>query len=167
MTKKVSQNTPAKTWDLTINNYTTEMIENLKTWEDDVTRMVIAKEVGPKGTPHLQMKVTFKVAKRFTQLKKLVGTAHIEESMVDLDFLYCKKLDSDIVMNINNKKRGKRSDLDDAVEDLKNGSTITELCNKQRCKLMARDHMGGSVGVAGRSRGQGSSGNRYIRAEME
>ena len=136
MTKKVSQNTPAKTWDLTINNYTTEMIENLKTWEDDVTRMVIAKEVGPKGTPHLQMKVTFKVAKRFTQLKKLVGTAHIEESMVDLDFLYCKKLDSDIVMNINNKKRGKRSDLDDAVEDLKNGSTITELCNKHTAVMV-------------------------------
>lgn len=129
MPKKVTANKPAKTWDLTINNYTEQMIENLKTWEDDVTRMVVAKEVGERtGTPHLQMKVTFKVAKRFTQLQKLVGKVHIEESIIDLDFLYCKKLDSDIVININNKKQGKRSDLDDAIEAMKDGATITDLC---------------------------------------
>lgn len=118
---------PGKTWDLTINNYTDEMVENLKTWHDDVTRMVVAKEVGPAGTPHLQMKVTFKVAKRFSALKKLVGTAHIEESAVELDFLYCKKLDSDIVMNVDNRHQGKRSELKDACDDAKNGKSMKYL----------------------------------------
>lgn len=120
----------AKTWDLTINNYTDDIIDMLKLWEPEVTRMVVAKEVGEQGTPHLQCKVTFKMTRRFSAIKKLAGTAHIEKSLVTLDFLYCLKLDTgadNVVINVDNRKQGRRSDLAEACDALKEGATVNTL----------------------------------------
>lgn len=110
-------NRPSKTWDFTINNYTEAdiaFIQNL-----DVSRIVASKEVGESGTPHIQGKVTFKRAYRFTALKKLHPGAHWERSLVTNDFNYCKKIDSEIIRNENNAKQGKRTDLEKVVEEIK------------------------------------------------
>lgn len=126
-----------KTWDLTINNYTDDEIAKLKLWENDVTRMVAAKEVGEKkGTAHLQIRVTFKRNYRWAAIKKLMPRAHCEETICEQDSLYCMKLDSEVVINIDNRKQGKRSDLHDCIDDAKNGMSMRELWEKHTSTMV-------------------------------
>lgn len=134
----------AKTWDLTINNYDDKIVDMLRLWEPEVTRMVVAKEVGEEGTPHLQIKVTFKMTRRFAAIKKLAGKAHIEESLVTLDFLYCLKLDTgteNIAINVDNRKQGGRTDLAEACDALKDGATINDLY-RTHTEIMVKYGMG-------------------------
>ncbi len=124
----MGDNNPAKkTWDLTLNNYTETELEKLKLWESEVTRMVVAKETGEKnGTPHLQIRVTFRRAYRFTAIKKLMPRASLGITMCEQDSLYQMKVDESsdhVVINVDNRKQGKRSDLDSAIEDAKAGKS--------------------------------------------
>ena len=92
----------SKTFDITLNNYTEEEIEKLKLWEPEVTRLVVSAEVGKKGTPHLQIRVTFKRNYRPAAIKKLLNRAHIEMTKASADSLYCLKLDGECIINIDN-----------------------------------------------------------------
>lgn len=130
-----------KTWDFTINNYTNDDIEGLKRWGPEVSRLVVAREVGDCGTPHLQCRVTFKRTYRFAALKKLIPRAHIETTKAAQDSLYCMKLDSDVVIDVDNRKQGARSDLAEAIESAKNGATEQELW-KNHSVAMVRYHNG-------------------------
>nr|WPR18738.1 MAG: replication polyprotein [Chemarfal virus 2] len=109
------------TWDLTVNNYTDADIQLLQSWSDDVSRIVVSKEVGDSGTPHLQGRITFKRAYRLTGLKKLLGCAHWEPTKCTQDFLYVQKDGSEIVINVNNKKQGQRTDLEQAITAAREG----------------------------------------------
>lgn len=71
---------PSKTWIFTINNYTDDEVAFFRDRIDGVTRLVVSKEIGEAGTPHLQGYVTFKKAKRLSALKKIVPRAHWEPS---------------------------------------------------------------------------------------
>lgn len=110
---------PSKTWDITVNNYTDADVALLQSWEAEVSKMVVAKEVGEKGTPHLQGRITFKRTYRFSALTKLAPKWHWEKTMAKQDFLYCKKQGSEVIIDINNSKQGERSDLAVAVELVK------------------------------------------------
>lgn len=118
---------PAKTWDLTVNNYDNTDIDLLKSWSEEVNTMVVSKEVGESGTRHLQGRITFKRAYRLTALKKLHGTAHWEATKATQDSLYCMKQGSEVIINISNKRQGKRTDLDDAIAMAEGGATAGEL----------------------------------------
>lgn len=110
----MDQNKPAKTWKFTLNNWTEEEFTNIKLW--DVTRMAVAKEVGAEGTPHLQGHVTFKVAKRLSALKKQLTRAHWEIAIID-DWNYELK-DGNEVFIVDNRRQGKRKDIDVAYDEL-------------------------------------------------
>jgi len=60
----------------TLNNYTSEEVEHLKTW--DCLYLIFGKEVGESGTPHLQGYVSFAHPKQLKALKKLSDRAHWE-----------------------------------------------------------------------------------------
>lgn len=132
---------PAKTWDFTLNNYTEKDIELFKTWCDDVNRMVVSKEVGEKGTRHLQGRITFKRAYRLTGLKKLHSKANWSITNCDQDSLYCMKEDGDLIININNRKQGNRTDLDELTESIKEKKTKEQLW-KDHPKAMIKYHKG-------------------------
>lgn len=127
---------PAKTWDLTLNNYTDVDIETFKSWSNEVKKMVISKECGEEETPHLQGRITFSRAYRLTGLKKLVPRAHWEVTMCASDSLYVMKEGSDVIINVNNKNQGHRSDLDEIKEKLDNGVSQ---------KVIAQEHFGSWV----------------------
>ena len=128
----------ARTWDFTINNYTPCDIDLLYLWSQDVNRMVASKEIGDeKQTPHLQGRVTFKRSYRMKALKKLHSTAHWEITKCRQDSLYCMKKESEVFINVDNRAQGKRTDLDLAIEDVKNGATIRDLW-KNHSKAMVR-----------------------------
>ncbi len=107
----------AKTWVFTINNYTDADITLLDKW--DVKRMVVAKEVGDNGTPHLQCAVTWNRTYRLAALKKLHGRAHWEVAKAADCFNYSLKDGSEIVIDKGQQEQGKRNDLKEAITVLK------------------------------------------------
>lgn len=138
-----------RTWDLTWNNYTEADIALLKSWENEVNRMVVSKEVGEQGTPHLQGRITFKRTYRLAALKKLAPKVHWEPTNCAQDSLYVMKDGSDVVIDVNNKAQGQRNDLEDAIEVLKTSGI----------KRVAKDHS--SVFV------KFHKGLRELEAELE
>lgn len=109
----------SKSWSYTINNYSEDDILFVK--NISATRHICSKEVGESGTPHLQGSVTFPKTFRLSALKKLHPTAHweITKSTLHSDN-YCKKLGSEIIIDLNSRKQGHRSDLDTACQIVRN-----------------------------------------------
>lgn len=83
----------AKKWVFTLNNYTQEEVDFLKSL--DVKYIGWGYEVGESGTPHLQGFVWFKKQLRFNAAKAIMGTEriHLEVQRGDLadNLNYCTK----------------------------------------------------------------------------
>jgi len=81
----------AKHWVFTINNYDEE--NEVIPDESEYEYMVIGKEIGEEGTPHLQGYVCFKNKKRFRAVKLLMPRAHLEvmRGTPEQASNYCKK----------------------------------------------------------------------------
>lgn len=108
---------------MTLNNYTEADIELVGNWAAECTRIVVSKEVGSEGTPHLQGVMSWRSAKRLAALKKLCSRAHWEVAIAAKDFTYPMKDDSEIVVNVDNRENGKRNDLDSFKEAIKGGAS--------------------------------------------
>lgn len=120
----------SKSWSLTLNNWTEEEHSSVAELarSDDVAYAVVAKEVGEEGTPHLQMAITFTKAKRRTAITRLPGLARAWlEPTKDLSAWrkYCLKADADALVIDNRKGQGSRTDIDAAIEDLRDGGINT------------------------------------------
>lgn len=76
---KPKQESDAKMWCFTINNYTEEELNKLVQSLNSDDKYVIGKEVGKEGTPHLQGYIKFYRKCRLTALKKLNERAHWEK----------------------------------------------------------------------------------------
>ncbi|AUW34331.1 replication-associated protein [Circovirus sp.] len=95
----------------TLNNYTQDEWDDLLEQPSNYT--IMGKEVGEKGTPHIQGYMEFKNPIRFDTLKKRFPRIHVEERKGTAKQAsdYCKK-DSDYVEKGELSNQGKRSDLD-------------------------------------------------------
>jgi len=69
-------NTRSRNWCFRLNNYTDDEYVLIKNIE--CKYIVVGKEVGESGTPHLQGYVHFANAKAFTAVQKLIKRAHLE-----------------------------------------------------------------------------------------
>lgn len=83
----------SRAWAFTLNNYTDQeyvsILENSRS-----EYLVVGKEVGENGTPHLQGYVRFSNAIRLSSLKKILsGRAHFEiaKGSPEQNFKYCTK----------------------------------------------------------------------------
>lgn len=107
---------PAKTYDFTIfwkdDAELDQITEQLDAWKPDATRLQVAREICPDTErEHLQCKVTWKRAKRWAAMKKILGPhVHFEKS-VSLDFSYTAKLDSEMLIQHDGRAPGTRNDL--------------------------------------------------------
>lgn len=115
-----------KNWCFTLNNYTQNDIDKIDKLRDERGVYVIyGKEVGESGTPHLQGFVSFPSRKRLTYVKNKIGQAHFSMArMIDNSIEYCKKEGDYVEFGIrphDNKKSGKRNDLESFKEDVKSG----------------------------------------------
>ena len=126
---KVDMDT-GRSWCFTLNNYTEEDIEAIKSWTE-VARIVVGKETGDKGTPHLQGAVTFRLMRRLSALKKLNNKIHWERMMAKKDhgeaaFEYCRK-DGDVCIDIDTRVgQGARTDIAKAYEAARGGVSMRE-----------------------------------------
>jgi hypothetical protein len=85
----------ARRWCFTLNNWTEEEYEKVK--EIKCEYMIVGKEVGESGTPHLQGYVVFKGQKRQETLKREIPRAHLEvaKGSPTQNYEYCTKEDEE------------------------------------------------------------------------
>lgn len=113
----------------TLNNYTTGEYEAIKKLR--CKWLIVGREVGENGTPHLQGACIFEQQKSLSAIKKIpgFGRAHIETMRgqpVD-SFEYCTKEDPNYFQSGTMPKPGKRNDLVEAVKRVQEGQTMKEL----------------------------------------
>lgn len=122
----MNESKASRAWCFTLNNWTEEEYEALKKYKCDY--IVIGKEIGAEGTPHLQGYIEFSGGKRFSTLKKAFPKVHWEprKSTAEKAAAYCKK--DGIFIEIGEKKtQGHRTDLDEAVVILQSGGTLKDV----------------------------------------
>lgn len=117
----------------TINNYTDEDVERVKTM--DAKAVKAGCEVGEQGTPHIQGAVVWNNARSYKGAQKeLCGkggkcfTKKMEGTWDDQD--YCLK-DGEIIRNDEYvEEQGKRNDIVEMRDAIKRGATDAELCDE-------------------------------------
>lgn len=97
MVEMVEEKSRARSWTFTVNNYEDEEVHNYTRTFDNLGKYIFQEEMGENKTPHLQGVITFKNAKTFSAVKKIIPRAHIEKckSLV-ASRLYCQKEDTRI-----------------------------------------------------------------------
>lgn len=108
---------------ITWNNYTPENYNTLVAL--DSRYIVIGKEIGASGTPHLQGYVYFENPRSFNAIQKKIKGAHIEvrspNATPEQAAIYCKK-DGDYYERGDVPEQGKRSDVETVREQLADGN---------------------------------------------
>lgn len=143
--KRPKKNSVETTYDMTIGWETeeeyAEIIEKLDAWCGDATRLQASREIAPStGKPHLQVKVTWRVGKRWTQMKKLMGNHHFERSVSKCFAYTCKLEDKDeLVITHDSRAPGARSDLVNMKAMIDSGCSKLELW-EEHFGSMARYH---------------------------
>lgn len=116
-------------WCFTLNNYVEDDITELPNLSPKYKYLVVGKEVGDSGTPHLQGFVSFPNRVRVSSLHLwFSGRAHWEVAKSPANAAtYCKKdgdfLEYGISPVASRKGQGKRSDLHDLRDAIKGGET--------------------------------------------
>lgn len=92
-TSTPAPNPRGRKWCFTLNNYTEEEYDTLTQVLSEKGKVIIGKEKGEEGTPHLQGYIECKNAIYFNSLKKLMPRAHIEKAKGTLEqnVAYCSK----------------------------------------------------------------------------
>lgn len=108
----------------TINNYTDSEYETVL--GTDCKYIVVGKEVGENGTPHLQGYIEFNGVKRFTTLKAMWPRAHFEKrkGTAQQAAEYCMK-DGKYYENGVRSAQGARTDIEEARDEILNGRTTS------------------------------------------
>jgi len=111
----------------TINNYDDASLTDLQSYAQ-VKYLVVGKEVGENGTPHLQGYCELKNQVLFSTLKKKIPTAHIESRRGTAREAsdYCKKGD-DYEEKGEISAQGERSDILRATDLIQSGKKMREV----------------------------------------
>lgn len=91
--KKNTRDAPKKQWCFTWNNYTDTDYGSMISYFCKGDQWIIGKEVGEKGTPHLQGYINFEKKVRFTALIKVFPKCHWEAAKgnAKANIKYCSK----------------------------------------------------------------------------
>lgn len=110
----------------TLNNWTEEEYEKLK--KIPCVYMCMGKEVGEKGTPHIQGYIHFKNERSFNAVRKLMKRWHIDGCRGSLwDNIDYTSKEGKWEEFGERPKQGKRTDLDGIKEDIMKGKKVDEI----------------------------------------
>lgn len=130
-TSMAGQMNPVRNWCFTVNNYS----------EDDYTKVlnyheagyvIIGKEKGKNGTPHLQGYIQMKKKCRLTAMKKINNSAHWEVARGNFEEnkKYCSK-DGDFEEQGTPTEIGKKKvDMPKAVAQTLSGTSVQEMMDE-------------------------------------
>lgn len=109
--------TSSRAWCLTINNYNDSIYATAINYKADY--LIVGKEVGENGTPHLQIYFYKETKITFNGLKKTFPTAHIEKAKgtAQENQTYCSK-EGNFYETGTLPTQGKRNDLKKIVESI-------------------------------------------------
>lgn len=120
----------SRDWCFTLNNYTDFQYETICNYGQlpNCVYLVVGKEVGKSGTPHLQGYIYYKNARSFDSVRKLLFDAHIEKAKGTSKQAsdYCKK-QKDYIELGTLPKQGKRNDIEEIKEIVKSGGSIRDV----------------------------------------
>lgn len=127
MTEKTKV-TKSRNYCFTINNYTG--LEYTAVLEIECRYLVVGKEVGLSGTPHLQGFISFENPRSFKGVSKLLPRAYltVANGTPLQASAYCKK-DGDFVEVGECPNQGQRNDLTDVKESIQQGLGMREIVN--------------------------------------
>lgn len=119
----------ARNYCFTLNNYNEDEVEALKTIEHKY--MVIGKEVGEQGTPHLQGYIEFYKPKDMSALKKVNERIHWERRLGTAReaAAYCKK-ESNFYEHGEISRQGERTDLKRVATMVREKKTLKEIAEE-------------------------------------
>lgn len=134
--KDIDKATRYKNWVFTCNNYTEDQFKQFQELKC-IKYLIMGKEVGEKGTPHLQGYISLKNSKTWSSLNKVFdkkcwiapakGTVH-------KNFEYCKK-QGDYVEVGDKPIQGKRTDIIEIKQMVKDGSNIRNILELETINL--------------------------------
>lgn len=117
----------AKHWAFTLNNYSEQEYEALCAIDQERTPyLILGKETGETGTPHIQGHAYFRTKISAQRAKAILGSrVHLEVARDPCRSIeYCKKDGDYVEMGSAPIKRGKRSDLEQVKQLLDGGASI-------------------------------------------
>ena len=121
----------SRDWCFTLNNYTNEEYDVIHTLDSSQYQYIVyGKEVGDSGTPHLQGYIYFTNAKSMNAVKKLIGKrSHLEKALgtPQQAATYCKKDNDYVEQGIIPVKQGKRTDLEQIKDMVREGKTMNDV----------------------------------------
>ena len=102
----------ARAWCFTLNNFSDEEYDSIHGCVS--TYIVVGKEVGETGTPHLQGYVYFEHKKSLSQVKKLSPRCHWEIAKGDSDanFEYCSKEGNYVVHGVKPVSQKRKGEME-------------------------------------------------------
>lgn len=115
----------------TLNNYTEEDELTLTQYEGNkqIKYLIVGKEIGEQGTPHLQGFIIFQNAKTFNQVKAFLGDRyHIERTIgsAQQNIAYCSK-DNEYIEFGELPQQGSRKDIQQVKQMVKEGKSMSEI----------------------------------------
>lgn len=115
-----------RAWCFTINNWTESDYFAVMLLAKEAKYAIVGKEVGEKGTPHLQGYVKLHNACAFNSIKKYLPKAHIEvaEGSDQQNFNYCSKENNFREWGERSEGQGRRTDIKE-ITDLIKARSIT------------------------------------------
>lgn len=116
-----------KFWCFTLNNYSNEEYKDIENFNSNY--LIIGKETGKEGTPHLQGYTEFKTNKRIKSLKELNPRIHWElrKGTSEEASNYCKKENDYYEVGTLSKGKGNRSDIDEVRQLVNEGAGMKEV----------------------------------------
>nr|WAE42383.1 MAG: replication associated protein [Cressdnaviricota sp.] len=124
---------PARTWTFTEHGCNDVNLALMRKWL--VNRILVGREFCPTtGKEHWQGAATFTRPMRFSAVTKLSATAHWEKAWAKDPFTYCFK-DGDILVNEDNRKQGKRTDLKPIYDAVLEGKRLKDWMEETRPSL--------------------------------
>lgn len=120
-----------KRWTFTLNNYTLPECELIQTPQDSIGYLIVGREVGEEGTPHLQGYVEFSSKRTLQSAKNILGSQRLHMQLsrgtMQQNKDYCSK-DGDILCEYGEPMRqGQRNDLNAVIEMIQDGDSIPEI----------------------------------------
>jgi len=116
----------------TLNNYSQEEFDKIITYSKLCKFMIVAKETGDEGTPHLQGFFNLIKRSRFTALKKLIPRAYLVRARGtdEQNMEYCMKQDKKPFIHGEPMRTGQRTDLMLACGAVLEKKPLVEIANE-------------------------------------